>query len=343
LVFGNLSTGYWLGGAAAAGLHWVELGRTTLGATADDITVSSFTAKPYLMVLVHNISSASATGQTRFNSDTGNNYAHRRNNDGGTDSTSTSTSAIRSDYGASSSTTSFSVMNINNIATEEKLVQGQSVAQNTAGAGNAPHRSEYVGKWANTSNQITTVTQNNLSAGDFASGAEVVVLGYDPDDTEGTSFWQELGSNTGDGTSTDMSSGTISAKKYLYVQVYQTGRSGDVYLRFNSDSGSNYCRRFSANGGAEDTSTSSSSISNMAGIGTTPSFSEFFIINKSDEEKLVMGNENSRGSSGAGTAPTRYEWVGKWANTSAQITNVNIISQTDNFPSGSFMKVWGAD
>ena len=127
----------------AAPPHWQELGRTTLGATADDITVSSFTAKPYLMVLVHNISSASATGQTRFNSDTGNNYAHRRSNDGGADSTTTSTSAIRSDYGASSSTTSFSVMNINSIATEEKLVQGHSVAQNTAGAGNAPHRSEF--------------------------------------------------------------------------------------------------------------------------------------------------------------------------------------------------------
>ena len=39
MVFGNLSTGYWLGAAAAAGLHWIELGRTTLTGTSDDIYV----------------------------------------------------------------------------------------------------------------------------------------------------------------------------------------------------------------------------------------------------------------------------------------------------------------
>ena len=40
MVWGNLATGYWLGGAAAAGLHWVELGRTTLTGTGDDIKVT---------------------------------------------------------------------------------------------------------------------------------------------------------------------------------------------------------------------------------------------------------------------------------------------------------------
>ena len=39
MVFGNLSTGYWLGAAAAAGLHWVELGRKTLTGTGDTIDV----------------------------------------------------------------------------------------------------------------------------------------------------------------------------------------------------------------------------------------------------------------------------------------------------------------
>ena len=39
MVFGNLSTGYWLGAAAAAGLHWVELGRKTLTGTSDTIDV----------------------------------------------------------------------------------------------------------------------------------------------------------------------------------------------------------------------------------------------------------------------------------------------------------------
>ena len=40
MVWGNLATGYWLGGAAAAGLHWVELGRGTLSSTGDEINVT---------------------------------------------------------------------------------------------------------------------------------------------------------------------------------------------------------------------------------------------------------------------------------------------------------------
>ena len=43
MVFGNLSTGYWLGAAAAAGLHWVELGRKTLSGTSDTIDVGNTT------------------------------------------------------------------------------------------------------------------------------------------------------------------------------------------------------------------------------------------------------------------------------------------------------------
>ena len=48
MVFGNLSTGYWLGAAAAAGLHWQELGRTTLGSAGDSIDTTSLANKPYL-------------------------------------------------------------------------------------------------------------------------------------------------------------------------------------------------------------------------------------------------------------------------------------------------------
>ncbi len=91
MVFGNVSTGYWLGAAAATGLHWVELGRTTLSGSADLITVSSLAAKPYLMVLSH----VRATGgnveiRPRLNGDSGSNYAGRRSYNGGANNSSTS-------------------------------------------------------------------------------------------------------------------------------------------------------------------------------------------------------------------------------------------------------------
>ena len=57
MVFGNLATGYWLGAAAGAGLHWVELGRKTLTGTSDNIFVNGGTE--------------TATYSTNFSSNTG--------------------------------------------------------------------------------------------------------------------------------------------------------------------------------------------------------------------------------------------------------------------------------
>ena len=72
-------------------------------------------------------------------------------------------------------------------------------------------------------------------------------------------------------------------------------------------------------------------------------YGQFFITNKSNKEKLVVGHWIYQGSAGAGTAPDRVEVVGKWANTSAQ---ANILGFKDS-GSGSFtassLKVWGAD
>ena len=51
--------------------------------------------------------------------------------------------------------------------------------QNTTGAGNAPNRTEWVGKWANTSNAITRVDVTNTGSGSYAEGSEVTVYGTD--------------------------------------------------------------------------------------------------------------------------------------------------------------------
>ena len=88
---------------------------------------------------------------------------------------------------------SFVINHIANKSDKEKLNFIHTVTESASGAGTAPHRREIVGKWANTSAPITTASAVNSGSGDYASGAEVVVLGWDPDDTHTTNFLGRIG------------------------------------------------------------------------------------------------------------------------------------------------------
>ena len=113
----------------------------------------------------------------RFNSDSSSVYSQRKSVDGGSDSTATSN---RIAYDATgSSNDKFTSAYIINVADEEKLVTGELNQRNSSGSGSAPRRSEFVGKWANTSNSITSVQIVNLDAGDFAIGSTLKVWGFD--------------------------------------------------------------------------------------------------------------------------------------------------------------------
>ena len=330
---------------AAAGVGgWVELGRTTLGSASDTITVSSLANKRYLMILGNTYSIGGQIRQMmRLNSDTGNNYSYRGSADGASDGTSVSRSNMP--YTENNENVGeFSVSYISNYATKEKLSIGHTIGIGTAGAGTAPSRTEHVNKHVQTSNPISALNFINPETGDYASGSELVVLGWDPADTHTTNFWTELASVNATGSSQNLSSGTITAKKYLWVQTYCKGQTADVNMIFNNDTGATYARRYSSNGGADLTNASQTSLSNMPTNGaTTPSLCNFFIINVSANEKLCFGQVISQNTAGAGTAPTRLEWACKWANTAAQITEIDLDSQTTNFSSDSMIKVYGSN
>ena len=53
--------------------------------------------------------------------------------------------------------------------------------ENASGASNTPDRKEIVGKWTNTSDQITTIKANNSGAGSYKEGSELIVWGSDGD------------------------------------------------------------------------------------------------------------------------------------------------------------------
>ena len=68
-----------------------------------------------------------------------------------------------------------------------------------------------------------------------------------------------------------------------------------------------------------------------------------FIINKSDQEKLIISHGARQNTAGSGNAPNRWEEVFKWANTSAQINRVGYVAHNGTLDSSCQIKVWGMD
>ena len=328
---------------AAVSGGWKEIGRTTLGSAADTITVSGLPDKRYYMIISSKLVSGNATHQFILNNDTGSNYAIRYSGDGGAEYAGVSLSNINFD--PANATNSFHVGHIANLSSKEKIGIHHLVNQNTAGAGTSTRRSEFVSKWANTSSSMNRIDLKNTDSGNFDTGSEIVVLGWDDSDTHTSNFWEELASVNASGSSTNLSSGTITAKKYLWIQCYSEGTGGDIITTFNNDTGSNYTRLYSIDGGADGSDVNQTGIDNMhnAGLPTDDAFSNWFIINNSANEKLIMGHSVQNGSAGAGTAPPRLEFAGKWTNTASQITEIDFDSSSGNFGSNSIIKVWGSN
>ena len=331
-------------GSDAISGGWVELGRTTLGSAATSITVSSLPDKRYYKVLTH-ITGQSANSDLglRLNSDTGSNYARRFSTNGGSDISGTVTSLPWHYTDSSKTTPIFAMGYLANKSDKEKLTISHGVRQTGTTAG-APSRFESVGKWANTSNPIDEIQVLATGGTNLNSGSEMVVLGWDPDDTHTSNFWEELASVELGTTSSNISTGTISAKKYLWVQGYfiKSSASAEVTIQYNNDTGSNYARRKSTNGGGDGTELSQTKI-DVVGGDANPSFTNTFIINNASNEKLGITHTINQLSAGAGNVPQRAENVTKWANTSNQITEIDFNSISSSFEAGSFIKVWGSN
>ena len=136
-----------------------------------------------------------------------------------------------------------------------------------------------------------------------------------------------------------------SGKKHLMVQVKGIGTGGTINcnLTFNSDTGSNYAVRESVNGGADSTNVSQANTDNLTGTVTGDVFATINIINEVSKEKLFISN-GLESASGASNSPERKEMVGKWANTSAQITTIKANNGgTGSFAEGSEVTVYGTD
>ena len=164
--------------AKTSGIWWEELATVTLGSSGDVITVSGFTARKFLHILMFlNPSGGNVDGNITFNNDTGNNYARRIEVNGANDVIGVSQAQIAAF--ASSAEDAFGSYEILNVATEEKILSGIGATRGTTGAGNAPNKRVLIGKWANTSDSIVRVDVTNTEAGSYGAGSQVIVLGHD--------------------------------------------------------------------------------------------------------------------------------------------------------------------
>lgn len=210
--------------------------------------------------------------------------------------------------------------------------------------------------FSQTASAVNEITVKNAATG---SGPEIQATGSDTNinielvpkgtgaitnGTQKIDWWQELGRTTLGSAGDTISVTSLPARKYLLVKVLLLDTGGTVGpgFQFNGDTGSNYARRASADGGAEATQTSQTS-SNVGFNSASLSFTEVEIINVATSAKFITGHA-AYGNNAASTAPARIEFAGKWANTSDQITRIDVVNLgTGDFAIGSEVVVLGHD
>jgi len=158
--------------------------------------------------------------------------------------------------------------------------------------------------------------------------------------------WGKLASDTLTGVGDNMVMDLTVTKTFLTVLSHNI-QSGSIWgvLELNNDTGSNYSGRYSNNGAADATGTSVaySWFGDLVN-GVSDAFDIGYIINISAEEKLIISCACHGSTSGAGTAPQRSEIVTKWANTSAQITEIDFKNlNAGDFAIDSDTSVLGTD
>jgi hypothetical protein len=136
-----------------------------------------------------------------------------------------------------------------------------------------------------------------------------------------------LGSAGDDMDITDL---TETKFKQFLIHLIPTG-DASLDMTLNNDSGSDYARRTSFDGGSDGTDTSATKLD----IGFGNAHDKFYVhywVDISGEETLGISFVCNRNTAGAGTAPRRGEQVLKYTDTSAQVTRVDC----NNSLSGSY-------
>ena len=333
---------------------WKEFSRHTLDGNADKLQVSSLPQSRYFMVLAHIIpeSASSQVSHVTLDDETGSSYAERTTSYNGAEVSGNTNRffTTHSDKTIESGGGRFITFFMTNPETKDKFLIGRCTESNTTGTStDSLVMISGVGRtYAGANSFDNTWSQSieiiNDESGGFGSGSELVVLEYDPDQTDTSGqFWEQLADVELSSAGNIIDSGTFTAKKYIWYQIYRKTETSNPYMeiRFNNDSTSNiYKRRYEENGGNSTTSAGDELIPTFR---SNDEFINGFLLNRDDKEKLTHGDlvwSNSDTS-----IPQRWRWCGKYA-TNTEVTRIqadNGNGSANQFASGSWIKVWGHD
>lgn len=150
--------------------------------------------------------------------------------------------------------------------------------------------------------------------------------------------YTEIGRTTLGSPGDTVTVSSLPVRKYLKLIFFglNSGQQAPA-LRFNNDSGANYGRRISVDGGAD--STASGATNGLSVTATTNNvFLEVDVTNNATSNKGLRGN-GIRYTTGI---PSREVYAGTWSNTSDPITRVDIINLgTGDFAAGTELIVLG--
>ena len=336
---------------------WKLLGRATSSSSTQLITATGTFDKEYLMVLGNSRGFSGNANQyirvgTAGSVDGNQNYTYRHNLNGSSSDDELAQAEHWIVAGGSTTNPRFSVNYITNTLNQQKLETGHGVNRRNAGVGNMPELSQSAGKYVNNSliNAVGTFSSSgNQLAGTNGGDPEVIVLGWDPDDTHTDNFWEELTSKTQTGGNVaTFETDEFSAKKYLWIQAYfKHGTSDNIGndLFVNGDTTQKYSQVY-CNNGASGASGANQYQWYCNGFVTGEDyFVNTFILNIDGDEKI--GIQQVTTDNGGNGVPNRRQMGVKYTVTSGQITKVGIKNRGSNTASrsadGSWIKVWGAD
>ena len=346
-------------GGVAGGdpIMWKELDRVTVGggSTSTALNTGVFSTKPYIMMLC-SLESADASSNPFIRVgngtvDTGADYCYRRSEDGASDTTGVDKEFMLINTGSNLSVgeSQFLIQYCNNDADRDKLFTTWNITSNSYGitAGDAPARMQYWEGWnSGVTEQFDVVEVYNGTYNEFS---ELVILGYDPNDTDSTgSFWEELDEVTS--TSDDLQSNTFTSKKYLWIQAYMVATGGSISprLSFNGEDSSGTCTfARSINYGTQASGVNQNEIA--YDISSSEAiFCNMFVNNVTGTSKLATFNfvaQNTAGTSAPDPRPAQsFSGIGTWVNTSEQIENCNFRNAgTGDYATGTQMKIWGSN